>query len=104
LKAGNERSPNTEDKDNQKDKKPEKELMPLEFLGDLTGAFLNSRQLMSEEFASKFVGQISAIVIERLLGMTDKEIKELDKDGLAEVLYSFKCFLTLGTEDNEASR
>lgn len=78
--------------------------MPLEYVGELTGAFLNSRQLMSEEFASKFVGTVGAIVTERLTGMTDKEMKELDKDSLAEVLYSFRCFLALGTEEAEAAR
>ena len=92
LRLGNARKPAKEDNAGKEEAKKEfeSELMPLEYLGDLTGAFLNSRQLMSEEFASKFVGSVSAIVTERLMGMTDKEMKELDKDSLAEVLWSFR--------------
>lgn len=78
--------------------------MPLEYLGDLTGAFLNCRQLMSEEYANKFVGEVSAIVTERLMGMSDKEIKELDKDILPEVLNSFRSFLALAKDEAESSQ
>jgi hypothetical protein len=93
LREGNEREPDEpeEAKDAKEAKEPpvsrrEKELMPLEFLADLTGAFVNCGALMSEEFAASFVGEVQSIVTARLLGMKDKEVKELDKDALPSVL------------------
>lgn len=78
--------------------------MPLEYMGDLTTPFMNARHMFSEEFISNFVKQVSAIITERLMSMTDKEMKELDKDSLMEVLWSFKSFLFLGMEDDEVFR
>lgn len=78
--------------------------MPLEYVGDLTTPFMNARHMFSEEFISKFVREVSTIITERLMGMTDKEMKELDKDSLMEVLFSFKSFLLLGIEDDEVYR
>jgi hypothetical protein len=109
LKLGNTRRPVSEEADQNAEKGENKkdnqaELMPLEFLGDLTGAFLNARLLMSEEFAAKFVDEVSAIVNERLMGMTDKEIKELDKEGLPDVLASYRTFLALAKDDGETAK
>jgi len=75
--------------------------MPLEYLGELTGAFLNCRGLMSPEFASKFVEELRQIITERLVGMSDKEIKELDKEALAEVLQQFNQLLLLSKAEPE---
>ena len=61
-------------------------MMPLEYLGELTGAFLNTKCLLYPEFANSFVDELRVIITERLEGMTDKEIKELDKEALAEIL------------------
>ena len=82
-------------------KKKEKELMPLELLGDLTGAFLNCGALLSESFAANFVQEVQEIVTQRLLGMRDKEIKELDKDILPGTLQSFRAFLQIAKSDDE---
>lgn len=83
LRVGNAR---TEAASDGTEPKIQKELMPLELLSDLTGAFLNCGALFSESFATQFVQEVQDIVTKRLIGMRDKEIKELDKDGLPAVL------------------
>lgn len=60
--------------------------MPLEYLGELTSAFMNCKQLFSDEFLNKYVDELRLVITERLEGMSDKEIKELEKDALAEIL------------------
>jgi len=67
--------------------------MPLELLSELTGAFSNCLALLSESFATKFVQEVQDVVNTRLMGMGNKEIKELDKDGLPGVFLSYRTFL-----------
>ena len=58
---------------------------------------------MSKSFASSFVQEVQDIVTQRLMGMRDKEIKELDKDSLASVLAALRPFLQLAKADSEIS-
>lgn len=60
LRAGNTRT--EEPSDDAEASKVQKELMPLELLGDLTGAFLNCGALLSESFAANFVQEVQEIV------------------------------------------
>lgn len=99
LRAGNTRA--EEPSDDAEASKVQKELMPLELLGDLTGAFLNCGALLSESFAANFVQEVQEIVTQRLLGMRDREIKELDKDILPGTLQSFRAFLQIAKSDDE---
>ena len=102
LREGNARpaEPTSADK---KEEKVEYELLPLDLLGELTAPFLNCGGLMSKSFASSFVQEVQDIVTQRLMGMRDKEIKELDKDSLASVLAAFRPFLQLAKTDSEIS-
>ena len=104
LRAGNERSPEpTEAELKNKDTKPPepKELMTLEYIGELTEPFLNCGRLMTKEFAAYFVGEVQKILTERFTGMRDKELKELDKDALSTLLNQFRLFLSISTEEKE---
>jgi len=60
--------------------------MSLEMIIELTSPFLNTKGMLSDEFAEKFVNEVHDIILERLNTMTTKEIKELDKDGLNNIL------------------
>ena len=80
--------------------KPTKELLPLDFVGDLTSPFINCGLLMSEEFANQFVSEVEGIVTQRLMQMSDKEIKELDKEALPGVLQQFQQFLQITKADD----
>lgn len=81
--------------------KAETEMLPLESIVDLLSSFVNCEQLLVPEFAKNFVEQVQTILKERLMGMRDNEIKELDKDSLASFLKSFKCFLPLSKNESE---
>ena len=79
------------------------EMMPLELLGDLTGAFVNCGALLHDEFAASFVQKVEDVVTKRLLEMSEKEIKELDKDCLPSVLAQLRQFLQIKKGDAEIS-
>jgi hypothetical protein len=98
LREGNERLP--EEPDGKESQQPSKELLPLEFIGDLTGAFINCGLLMSGEYAANFVAEVEAIITQRLLGMRDKEIKEMDKEVLPGVLNQLNNFLQISKGDD----
>jgi ubiquitin carboxyl-terminal hydrolase 9/24 len=99
LRAGNLRP--EEPVDDAEGSKVQKELMPLDLLSELTGAFSNCRALLSESFAKRFVQEVQEIVNARLMGMRNKEIKELDKDGLPAVFQSYRSFLQLAKSEDE---
>lgn len=100
LREGNQREPAEPEVKDVKEKQPSKELLPLDFVGDLTGAFVNCGLLMSENFSESFVAEVEAIVTQRLMGMRDKEIKELDKEALPAVLHSLSVFLQVAKDDD----
>lgn len=54
---------------------------------------------MKEEFALSFVNEVEKIMNERLMGMRDKEIKELDKEILPGVLIQLNSFLSIAKPD-----
>lgn len=106
LRAGNTRSPEpTEAEAKNKDTKaPEpKDLMTLDYIGELTTPFLNCGRLMKKEFAAEFVEEVQQILSERFTGMRDKEIKELDKDALSTLLNQFRLFLAISKDEKEIS-
>lgn len=104
LREGNERLPEKPEGSKEKGEKPvEKELLPLELVGDLTGAFVNCGALMADDFSVGFVDEVQAIIMRRLQGMQDREIKELDKEALPAVLQSLKAFVSIVKGDDEIS-
>lgn len=59
---------------------------------------------MSEEFAASFVSEVEAIVTQRLMGMRDNEIRELDSDALPGVLLQLQQFLQIAQGDDNISK
>lgn len=104
LRVGNERGPEQENTSKDADTKVvERELLPLDFVSELTGAFCNCAALFTEDFAASFVTEVETIVISRLRGMRDKELKELDKESLPLALQHLRVFLQLVRSDKEVS-
>lgn len=101
LRAGNERSPEPNEAEaKDKDSKVEpKDLMTFDFIGELTTPFYNCGRLMKKEFAAKFVEDVQKILTDRFMGMKDKEIKELDKDALSNLLKQLRLFLSISKEE-----
>jgi len=80
LKAGNE---------------AQEDRMPLDLISLIVAPFRTCNSLFSEKFAKYFITSVKDIVSQRLQGMTEKEIKEIDKESVSSVLKSLKDFLSL---------
>ena len=77
--------------------------IPLDMISLLTMPFRSCSQIFSEEFATFFVDNIKDIICKRLNNMTDKEVKELDKEIVGRVLFDLKDILTLSYNDTKAA-
>lgn len=62
------------------------EKLPLDWIATLTTPFKNCNHILAPEFAQKFVGQIKEIVFSRIVNMNEKELKELDKEIVGNLL------------------
>ncbi len=89
LKAGNE---------------TQEEKMPLDLITLIVSPFRTCNSLFSEAFSQSFISQVKEIVSQRLIGMTEKEIKEIDKESISMVLKNLKEFLTLALSDQETAK
>jgi hypothetical protein len=77
--------------------------MPLDLISLIVSPFRTCNSIFSETFAKSFITQVKDIVSQRLQTMTEKEIKEIDKDSVSLVLKSLKDFLTLSLTDLETA-
>jgi len=98
LKIGTEPVP----KDTKEADKPEK--LPLEIVSSLLLPFRNLKEVVTTEFAAAFTDQIKGLIINRFMNLTDKELKEVDKDKLSKVLIDLKQFMSLGMDDSETAQ
>jgi hypothetical protein len=77
--------------------------LPLEFVSILTAPFKNCNSIFSQTFTEQFVTMIKEIVFGRIRNMSEKEIKEIDKEVVSRVLSDSKDFLTLHYSEAETS-
>jgi len=59
--------------------------------------------ILAKTFAETFVTEIKEIVLSRIRNMSEKEIKEIDKELVSKVLTEIKDFLNLHYSDAETS-
>ena len=78
--------------------------MPLDLISLIVSPFRTCNSIFSETFAKSFITQVKDIVSQRLQTMTEKEIKEIDKESVSLVLKSLKDFLTLALSDQETAQ
>ena len=77
--------------------------MPLDLISLIVAPFRTCNSLLSEKFSKVFTNYVKDIVNQRLLSMTEKEIKEIDKESVSQVLKSLKDFLTLAFSEQETA-
>lgn len=77
--------------------------VPLEAFSMMTLPFRNCLEIFSQSFASSFVSSVKDIVISRLRNMSEKELKEIDKETVGRVLYDMKDFLSLAMNEKETA-
>lgn len=88
LKAGNE---SLEDR------------MPLDVMALLVQPFRQCNTVFDATFKQGFISQVRDILVHRLKTMTEKELKEIDKESVTYVLFSMKEFFTLSMNDVETA-
>mmetsp|Transcript_4486 Transcript_4486/g.6717 ORF Transcript_4486/g.6717 Transcript_4486/m.6717 type:complete len:127 (-) Transcript_4486:6729-7109(-) len=66
-------------------------------------AFTYINKIVKQDFVQSFVSQVLTIITERLLGMTEKETKEFDKDSLLSIFYKLRDFILLSNTDVQAA-
>jgi hypothetical protein len=69
----------------------------------MTLPFRNCIEIFSPTFAQHFVNSVKDIVVIRLKTMTEKELKEIDKESVGRMLNDLRDFLSLGLNDAETS-
>lgn len=77
--------------------------MPLDLISLLTSAFRTCNSIFAPTFAAHFTRQVKDILVYRLNNMTEKELKEIDKESISRVLTELKDFLTLSMNDLETA-
>lgn len=63
----------------------------------LTHPFTHLEATLTDEFSKTFAGFVKEIVVDRLSKLTEKEIKDVDKDELSSVIWRLREFLMLGS-------
>lgn len=69
----------------------------------MTSPFRNCNTIFASTFASQFVASVKDVVINRLKSMSEKELKEIDKEIVGRVLNELKDFFTLSMNDQETA-
>lgn len=77
----------------------QEEKIPLELISLVTSPFRNCNSIFAPTFAQQFVLSVKEVVINRLKNMTEKELKEIDKESVGRVLNDLKEFLSLSMND-----
>lgn len=77
--------------------------IPLEMISLLTHPFRNCIQIFAPTFAQQFVSSVRDILVNRLKSMTEKELKEIDKESVGRVLNDLRDFFTLAMNENETA-
>lgn len=69
----------------------------------LTAPFRNCNQIFSKTFTEQFVTSVKEIVFWRIKNMSEKEVKEIDKEVVGRVLNDMKDFLNLHYSEEETA-
>ena len=80
------------------------EKLPLDLVSMLTLPFRNCNSILSPTFSQSFVAAVKDIVFSRLQSMSEKELKEVDKETVGRVLNEMKDFLQLSMSDLETAQ
>ncbi len=76
---------------------------PLDLVSIMTAPFKNCNLIFSATFTEHFVTSVKEIVFQRIRNMSEKEIKEIDKEVVSKVLNDIKDFLNLHYTEAQTS-
>ncbi len=78
--------------------------IPLEMFSLMTLPFRNCNEIFSPTFANHFVQSVRDIIMNRLRNMSEKELKEIDKESVGLMLLNIKDFLNLSLNEIETAQ
>jgi|688.fasta_scaffold26224_2 hypothetical protein len=64
----------------------------------------NLGSVVTKEFKESICMTIKDLVVDRLMNMTEKNLKDVDKDSISTLINHFKQFLSLGHTDQETAQ
>lgn len=70
--------------------------IPFCMMQDLCSPFTHIGNVLTQEFSDKYTKLVSTILEQRMQGMSEKDIKEVDKDEIAGVLPRLSEFFRIG--------
>ncbi len=79
------------------------EKIPLDLISLVVSPFKNCNTVLSPQTTADFTLKVRTIFEQRLQTMTEKELKEIDKESVSRVLKELKDFLTLSMNDMETA-
>ena len=79
------------------------EKIPFEIYDALTSPFRNCSKFLSNSFSLNFVNHVKELIFSRINGLSEKELKELDKEAIGRLLLDIKDFLLLSMTDAETA-
>lgn len=59
---------------------------------------------MTNQFKESICKIIKDLIVDRLMNMTEKNLKDVDKDSISTLINNFKHFLSLGHTDQETAQ
>lgn len=77
--------------------------MPLEMISLLVSPFRQCNIIFSKAFAEYFTKAVREILVQRLQNLSEKELKEIDKESVTRVLNDLKDFFTISMSENETA-
>lgn len=98
---------------NEESKEPKDAEKPMDYSGQkidlfmlsyLITPFKNLGQVLTPEFKQNFCKQVKELVVSRLTTMTEKNLKDADKDAMAKLVSAFRQFLQLNYEEKETAK
>jgi len=75
------------------------EKIPLDIISYITASFKNCNTILNDKTKKMLVNEIKECLFLRIQNISDREIKEIDKEIIGKVLNEFKDFLNLSLEE-----
>ncbi len=77
--------------------------MPLDMISLLVSPFKTCNTVFAPTFAAQFVKSVKDILISRINNMTEKELKEMDKEQITRVISEMREFFSLSMSEKETA-
>ena len=60
--------------------------------------------MLKPEFADDFISRVKKAVLDRFFNMSDRELKDIEKDSISKILKDMKDFLQLSLHEEDTDK